>query len=184
VTTTTDMPAGCASFQCSGSVLQGELEPFVRRDESELRIEAVRVASLLITRELHQSASAGSGFIDRPLEHQTPQPTAAKITSHAHGLDLSAPRATPSQPWQEAELHRGDDPRAVNSNHQKMRRIGIDRGKRLLVSLRKVAADRFASGSEPIIGEEAHDGRHICGAGSAQHNGRLSQSQARKLGHP
>lgn len=33
--------------------LEAELEPFVRRDESELLIEAVRVCSLLVARELH-----------------------------------------------------------------------------------------------------------------------------------
>ena len=62
-----------------------------------------------VGRELDERAAPAGRLVHRPADHLLTQPPAAVARRHPHRLHLSAHRAAPRQPRQEAQLHRPHD---------------------------------------------------------------------------
>ncbi len=106
------------------------------------------------------------------------------VVSDPHRLDLGSKRAAPSEPGQEAQLHGGQDLRAVGCDEQQVRWVGVDGVERMQVGLQVlVGGDAVAGCAELVGGQQAHDRGDILRSCSSQRHRLALHGQLRQHRH-
>ena len=146
-----------------GPASQRELQTDVGRDEAEPLVEPARIGARHVRRELDERAAASAGLLDDPPEHRFPEPAAALIDPHSHGLDLGPQGALPGEGRDDGELQRPQHLGPGDGDDQQLGRVGGDPRERPPVGrqVRLVVRSQLAPGPERVVGQESDQRREV-----------------------
>jgi hypothetical protein len=142
----------------------------VARNEAQPLVEAVRIGSALVRRELDKAATPRTALRNSPFEHLPAESGAPMHLRDANGLNLSPAGPHPGNPRDKRDLQCPDYRFAFHRDDEKL--IGI--------SLYGLERDRifgfqghsrvFTLPPELIVGKKANDGREIGLLGCSEGN--------------
>src|SRR5688572_596389 len=89
---------------CVPRSVQGQLKPFMARDEAERAVEAVRLRTALVAGQLDHAAALLAGHLDKPADQPAAVASSAEVRCDADGLDLRAPHSAPAKARDDGEL--------------------------------------------------------------------------------
>src|SRR5690554_4789244 len=117
---------GQASSKGGSHVQEPELQPFMRRGESQALIKTQGVSPGFVAGQLHKPAIAPPGLLDCPSNHPTTDATGTELTGYPHAFYLATPAALVADARQKRQLHGSRDTAVLHGDYQLVVRIGRD----------------------------------------------------------
>ena len=154
-----------------------KLEPHVARDEAEPRVEAVRVDTPAIARELHAMAATTPRLVDRVTHHRFPDPLPTDVGRDVDRFDL---RHTPSamrEVSKDEELIRADHTLPERRDVEGAPGIGGDVVEGVEVGLEGAVARGLGMRRKLVVREQTEDVRDVVAGREADDERRDDGSQ-------